>query len=140
MSSSARAREIRAVLQLGCVPGVGTRGLWRILTWFGSGRRALSAAPDELDEVAQKECSRALASPGLERRVQDALDRCRTASIEILLWTDEAYPERLGQLHDPPPVLFSRGRVELLRRPAVTIVGSRRSTGYGRRCAEALAA
>ena len=140
MSSSARADEIRAVLQLGCVPGVGTRGLWRILTRFGSGRRALSAAPDELDEVAKKECSRALASPGLERRVQDALDRCRTASMEILLWTDEAYPERLGQLHDPPPVLFARGRIELLQTPAVTIVGSRRSTRYGRRCAEALAA
>ena len=68
------------------------------------------------------------------------MDRCRTPEIEILLWSDEVYPERLGHLVDPPPVLFARGRLELLSRPAVTIVGSRRSTSYGRRSAEALAA
>ncbi len=77
---------------------------------------------------------------GLDRRVRDALDRCRTPEIEILLWSDEGYPEKLGHLVDPPPVLFARGRLELLGRPSVTIVGSRRSTAYGRRSAEALAA
>jgi DNA processing protein len=72
--------------------------------------------------------------------VRDALDRCRTPEIEILLWSDEVYPAKLGHLVDPPPVLFTRGRIELLSRPAVTIVGSRRSTEYGRRSAEALGA
>ncbi len=122
------------------MPGVGTRALWRILTRFGSGRRALEASGGELDAVAGMRCSDALASPELDRRVCDALDRCRTLGIEILLWSDEEYPERLFHLVDPPPVLFARGRLELLSRPAVTIVGSRRSTAYGRRSAEALAA
>ena len=140
IDSSERACEIRSVVQLGCVPGVGTRALWRILDRFGSGRRALAARPGELDAAAGKECSAALASPVLERRVRDALDRCRTDAIEVLLWTDEAYPESLSQLVDPPPILFATGRLELLGSPAVTIVGSRRSTGYGRRSAEALAA
>ena len=140
VSSSERAREIQAVLRLSCVPGVGTRGLWRILKRFGSGQRALDARPEDLDATAGKECSGALASPGLDRRVRDALGRCRTPEIEILLWSDEGYPERLGHLVDPPPVLFARGRLELLGRPSVTIVGSRRSTAYGRRSAEALAA
>ena len=140
MSSSERALEIQSVLRLSCVPGVGTRGLWRILERFGSGRRALDASPRELDAAAGEECSGALASPGLDRRVRDALDRCRTPEIEILLWSDEGYPEKLGHLVDPPPVLFARGRLELLLKPSVTIVGSRRSTAYGRRSAEALAA
>lgn len=135
-----RAREIQSVLRLGCVPGVGTRGLWRILERFGSGRQALEAGWRELDSAAGKPCSAALASAALEHRVRDALDRCRAPGIDILLWTDEAYPERLSQLADPPPVLFARGRLELLSRSAVTIVGSRRSTAYGRRSAEALAA
>ena len=139
VSSSERAREIQAVLRLGCVPGVGTRALWRILSRFGSGRRALDANPARLDAEAGTACHDVLASPGVDRRVHDALDRC-TPEIEILLWSDEVYPARLGHLVDPPPVLFARGRLELLSRPAVTIVGSRRSTGYGRRSAEALAA
>jgi DNA processing protein len=132
--------EIRSVLRLGCVPGVGTRALWRILGRFGSARRALDASPAKLDAVAGCECSVALASSVIERRVRDAMDRSRALSIKILLWTDRAYPERLTQLADPPPILFTRGRIELLEGPAVTIVGSRRSTAYGRRSAEALAA
>ena len=140
VSSPERTREIQSVLRLGCVPGVGTRALWRILNRFGSGSRALDAGPVELDSVAGAKCRAALASPGLQRRVRDGLDRCRAPAIEILLWTDEGYPERLGHLVDPPPILFARGRLELLSRPAVTIVGSRRSTEYGRRSAEALAA
>jgi len=52
---------------------------------------------------------------------------------------DPAYPTRLLDLHDPPCALFTRGDPELLRRPAVAIVGSRRATSYGRRSADALA-
>ncbi|MCH7889974.1 MAG: DNA-protecting protein DprA [Gemmatimonadetes bacterium] len=140
MGPSERVYEIQSVLRLGCVPGIGTRALWRILTRFGSGRRALEGSRGELDGVAGMRCSDALASPELDRRVCDALERCRTLEIEILLWSDEEYPDRLRHLVDPPPVLFARGRLELLSRPAVTIVGSRRSTAYGRRSAEALAA
>ena len=140
LGSSERFSEIQSVLRLGSVPGVGTRALWRILNRFGSGRRALAARPAELDAAAGMRCSEALASPGLERRVRDALDRCRTPAIAILLWSDDEYPQRLGHLVDPPPILFSRGRLELLQKPSVTIVGSRRSTAYGRRTAEALAA
>ena len=140
LGSSERFGEIQSVLRLGCVPGVGTRALWRILNRFGSGRRALGARPKELDAAAGMMCSEALASPGLDRRVRDALDRCRMPAIVILLWSDDEYPQRLGHLVDPPPILFARGRLELLQRPSVTIVGSRRSTAYGRRTAEALAA
>ena len=140
VSSSARFSEIQSVLRLGCVPGVGTRALWRILNRFGSGRRALDARPKVLDAAAGTKCSEALASPALDRRVRDALDRCRVQAIEILLWSDDGYPDKLGHLVDPPPALFARGRLELLLRPSVTIVGSRRSTAYGRRSAEALAA
>ena len=140
LGSSERFSEIQSVLRLGSVPGVGTRALWRILNRFGSGRRALAARPVELDAAAGMKCSEALASPGLERRVRDALDRCRTPAIAILLWSDDEYPQKLGHLVDPPPILFARGRLELLQKPSVTIVGSRRSTAYGRRTAEALAA
>ncbi len=140
VSSLSRASEIRSVLQLGCVPGVGTRTLWRILNRFGSGRRALEASPAELDSVAGTECRAALASPGLQSKVRDGLDRCRTRAIQILLWSDEGYPERLGHLVDHPPILFALGRLELLGSAAVTIVGSRRSTASGRRNAEALGA
>ncbi len=50
-----------------------------------------------------------------------------------------AYPERLLQLADPSPVLFLRGRAELLAAPAAAVVGSRRATAYGRRTSARIA-
>jgi len=43
---------------------------------------------------------------------------------------DESYPPRLREIHDPPLVLFTRGDRDLLRTPAVAMVGSRRASRY----------
>ncbi len=48
---------------------------------------------------------------------------------------DSAYPELLRQLRFPPWVLFYRGDISLLKKPAVSIVGSRRPCDYGERMA-----
>jgi DNA processing protein len=50
-----------------------------------------------------------------------------------------AYPERLKEIYDPPPVLWVRGRVELLSRPGIAVVGTRHPTPYGSGMAEMLA-
>jgi DNA processing protein len=54
---------------------------------------------------------------------------------------DEGYPTLLGQIPDPPPLLWLRGEadVELLASPAVAIVGARACSGYGRSVARMLA-
>jgi DNA processing protein len=50
-----------------------------------------------------------------------------------------AYPERLKEIYDPPPVLWVRGDARLLARPAIAIVGTRHPTPYGSGVAEMLA-
>jgi DNA processing protein len=49
------------------------------------------------------------------------------------------YPERLKEIYDPPPVLWVRGTVSLLSRPAIAIVGTRHPSPYGTGVAEMLA-
>ncbi|MBA3270843.1 MAG: DNA-protecting protein DprA [Acidobacteria bacterium] len=44
---------------------------------------------------------------------------------------DRAYPQLLGAIHDPPPLLWVRGDVAALSLPAIAIVGSRAATPYG---------
>jgi len=52
---------------------------------------------------------------------------------------EPAYPPLLAQLHDPPPRLHLRGgSPELLRRPAVAVVGARACSGYGAQIARTL--
>lgn len=54
--------------------------------------------------------------------------------------SDSEYPPLLRELHDPPPGLFLRGAggAELLRRPAVAIVGARACSSYGAQIARLL--
>ena len=50
-----------------------------------------------------------------------------------------AYPARLREIYDPPPVLWARGDVSLLSRPSVAIVGTRHPSPYGSGVAEMIA-
>ncbi|MDR1917719.1 MAG: DNA-protecting protein DprA [Christensenellaceae bacterium] len=49
----------------------------------------------------------------------------------IIKINDPNYPKRLLDLPQPPEQLYCRGRLELLNRPAVAIVGTRDCTRYG---------
>ena len=51
---------------------------------------------------------------------------------EILDVRQPDYPPALLQLPQPPPVLFVRGRLELLNRPGIAVVGTRTFSAYGR--------
>ena len=73
------------------------------------------------------------------RRSRSALAWARTARPSVITLADEAYPRLLLEITDPPPLLYARGRVELLQRAALAIVGSRNATQQGSDNAEAFA-
>ncbi len=70
-----------------------------------------------------------------------ARGRAEAADAVLRAWPrgDAHYPGAFGDLHDPPAVLWGRGRWPLAG-PAVAIVGSRAATTYGRGIARRLAA
>ena len=70
----------------------------------------------------------------------DAIRRAAAASITAIPWSAPDYPVSLTTIADPPPVLWTRGRVEPLSAPTVAIVGSRAASPYGLAVAEQLAA
>jgi DNA processing protein len=61
---------------------------------------------------------------------QRALARARPANAAALAIDQPEFPDRLRQLPDPPLVLWVRGAIAALHRPAVAIVGSR-AASYG---------
>lgn len=68
------------------------------------------------------------------------LEKAERNGIHVLTQTDSAYPENLHQLNDAPPVLFVKGRVDILNYPAaVSIVGSRNASVGGRKIAAKIA-
>jgi DNA processing protein len=76
---------------------------------------------------------RALALAGRE------VEKIGRKAYTLLTLEDPGYPGYLREIFDPPFVLFCEGDVEVLRNPAVAVVGARRPTPYGRAVAEKLA-
>jgi DNA processing protein len=54
----------------------------------------------------------------------------RAGGMEPVAWFDARYPALLNCIQDPPPVLWVRGNLPVLARPAVAVIGSRAATGY----------
>jgi DNA processing protein len=59
-------------------------------------------------------------------------------SATVVSYGCAAYPERLKEIYDPPPVLWVRGDVSLLARPSIAVVGTRHPSPYGSGVAEML--
>ncbi|HCE1197245.1 TPA: DNA-protecting protein DprA, partial [Listeria innocua] len=60
------------------------------------------------------------------------------ASVVCIL--DENYPELLKEIYEAPPLLFYKGNLDLLKKQAIAIVGTRRMSEYGRKACASLAA
>ena len=75
----------------------------------------------------------------LRSRAVAAMRRAAERGIQILPWSDRRYPAALATIVDPPLVLWVRGDVDALSRPAVAIVGSRAGSPYALAVAERLA-
>lgn len=127
--------EVRALLVLDQTPGVGLVRLRALVRHFGCAVDALRASPG-----AFRAGSGGLERPGPEawREADEALGLADRLEMEIRTWTSAGYPRALLNLHDPPPLLFLRGRADLLDEPSITVVGSRRATGRSRDVAERL--
>ncbi len=113
--------ETAALLALRRLPGCGDVTCLRLLRRFGSARSALRATLADRAVEAGEQLAWA----------HDQQSRAARLQAALVSFHDPRYPPLLREIHDPPPILFVRGRVELLRETGVAIVGSRRCTPYG---------
>ncbi len=63
------------------------------------------------------------------------------AGVEVIAFFDERYPRLLSELADPPPILYARGNLDLLRSDRLlAIVGTREPSRFGETAANEIAA
>jgi DNA processing protein len=134
--------ELRALLTLHLVSGLGHRRTAALLERFGSATAILQAGAAQLGDVPS-------IGPKLAADIHEAKQRADVdAELEqmarhrvylIALGTPD-YPELLSHIYDPPHLLYVRGALDKRDGKAVAVVGSRHCTAYGKRAAEHLAA
>lgn len=122
------------------VPGLGRSRIPALINALGSARAVFEA--DAATLTATGLCTLKAIHNFLgnrDARMPQKIDYfCRHHSVELLAYTDAAYPQSLQNLSDKPLVLYIKGT--LPEAPyALAIVGSRRCTEYGVRAAACFA-
>jgi len=126
-------------LRLSLVPGLTSAGWRRLLDAFGSPVEVVEQSVDVLMGCVEREVARAIAHGADDPRLQAALAFARVENHFILTPDDPRYPALLLETAGAPPVLYAKGRLDLLQQPTVAIVGSRNASMQGMRNATAFA-
>lgn len=143
MPAEAPADDLGDWLRLELTAGVGPAAKRQLLAALGLPERIFAASQTALAAVVGDACARALLQGGTDQGVVDAIAAARVWAGQpgnrILTLADADYPRALLDTTDPPLLLYVKGRVEMLSRPMLAIVGSRNATAQGGRDATAFA-
>jgi DNA processing protein len=127
-------------LALRMMPGLGARRSSILLDRFRGVRAIFHATATELENAGVPGAlARSIASGCSFEDAAAQQQLVRDAGAHLIPLGDARYPELLRRVFDPPPVLFCRGRSDLLSAVNVGVVGTRHPTPYGMAAAERLA-
>jgi DNA processing protein len=134
---------LEPLLELALIEGVGPSRLAALIGSFGSAEGVLRAHARDLSRVPgvpAMVAGRIAGAGAAERRAtRAALRALRRVDAFGIVPDDPAYPESFRLLPDPPYLLFGCGNPDLVRAPAIAVVGTRTPTAYGRQATRDLA-
>ena len=113
---------------------VGVATFFRLMNEYGSADAALDALPGIAAGAGlpdYKPCGIGYA--------RDEWLRARQSGAVPVAFGSPDYPEALSRIPDPPPILWTIGQRELLKKPMIALVGARNASSLGTRMARKLA-
>ena len=121
------ADERLACLRLIRSENVGPVTFRELINRFGGAAHALQALPDLSRRGGSSRAIRLYPKADAEKELE-AAERAGAVPVFTI---EPDYPALLARIEAPPPMVYVKGRRELLSRPAVAIVGSRQCSAAG---------
>ena len=126
-------------MALTLTPGMGPTRILRAVGRMGGAGRMFGASLTELEGTGMPAASAQFFADGRARSAAvEEMQRVAEAGGMVVTPSDEAYPDRLREIYDPPSVLWVRGDAGLLSKAAIAVVGTRHPSPYGAGMAEML--
>lgn len=127
-----------AALQI--TSGLGYAGIERLMQHFNTAANIWQATEEE---ILESKCLSEILCKKLFRHrqnfdIEKAANSWNKSNIKLLSVFANDYPEALKNIHNPPAILFCRGKLDNKRKLA--IVGSRKFSVYGKSIAQNLSA
>jgi DNA processing protein len=133
------AADLKYWVALNRIPGLGRVRYSLLENHFPSMEEAWRAGVSELKAAGLD--ARLAARIASERASIDPdaeMERLARNKVAAHTWHDDAYPARLKEIYDRPPLLYIRGELGEASEWCLGVVGTRRPTAYGRQVAEEL--
>ena len=130
-------------LRLAFARGVGSVAAHKLLSELATISDVFAASSSTLsrivgDALAQK--ISAVPEADTQRKIEESLAWLQSApDHHLLTWAHPSYPKVLLESGDAPLIIYAKGRIELLNRRAIAMVGSRNCSQGGADTAEAFA-
>lgn len=126
--------DLRSLLTLFSVPGVGSNRFRALIGRFGSPEEVLRASMVQLMGVdgIDRKIAENIKLKRDEKFVEDQIALLNKRKTRVITFWDQEYPVNLRKIYDPPALLFVRGRLVEADKYSVAIVGTRSPSNYGR--------
>jgi DNA processing protein len=139
-TSSHIGEDLLAWLALALAPGLGPKRILDARRELRSASQLFELSLTDLEGLRfPAETVHFIFDGKARRAAEEEWAQVTARGATVLSYDCPAYPERLKEIYDPPPVLWVRGDASLLARPSIAIVGTRHPTPYGSGVAEMLA-
>jgi DNA processing protein len=120
-------------IALQLIPGLGHVGCKGLISRFGSAESVFRARLEDLVSVegVREDVARRVLKRQTTASPAQVLKKVERHGARIIRMTDPEYPASLRAIHDPPPLLYAKGKEIPATLPFVAVVGSRNPSHYG---------
>ncbi len=130
------APDIAAWLRLSLTTGLGGEAFRKLLIAFGGPEQVLGASRTALTTVVTGKLADAILDGDVYSEPAVVEAWLNDSNNHVVTLADSEYPQALLLTPDPPPLIYVKGRVDLLNKAAIAVVGSRNATAQGKLTAE----
>ncbi len=135
------SKDIRHWVGFSLIPGIGRVRFSQLESYFGNLEDAWNATPAELKQSGlDSGVIRAITAWRPRVSLDDEMEKLDRYGVKVLTCHDPAYPSRLKEIYDYPPLLYIRGSLLPEDEWCLAVVGTRRASVYGRQVAEEIVA
>ncbi|HEY8389202.1 MAG TPA: DNA-processing protein DprA [Parasegetibacter sp.] len=122
------------------VPLIGPVQTKLLAQHFGDAESVFRAKRSELEKLEGIGKARANAIKSFKnfRQFENDIHFIETYKIKPLFITNANYPQRLLHCYDPPSLLYYKGEADLNSSRIIGVIGTRKSSAYGRKLTESL--
>lgn len=131
-----------ALLALHFIPGLGDYIIRQLVSYCGSAEKVFKTPKGKLLKIPGIGLitAQGILKGDPFRAAEKEISLAEKHDVQFIFFTDKKYPSRLKGIDDAPSLLYVKGNVDFENCKTVGVVGTRRSTDYGKECVEELIA